>query len=101
MGVKGQFFSLDACLALSLFVIASILLFSFFSVKAPLTQQYYYVDDVNNLFSNIKIDDIMVKNSFVNDYSDGNYNNIKAAQDYDSQLTLNEIIRNMQVYQST
>ncbi len=95
MVAKGQFFSFDAFLALSLFIIATVLLFSFFAVKAPLTQQFYYADDITNLFANTRINELFERNFFI---TNERYNYPKDAQDYDDGKTVNEVLRNMQIY---
>ncbi len=96
--MKGQFFSFDAFLALALFVISMVLLFSFFSIRAPLTQQFYYADDITNLFANIRINDLFERNFFV---TAENYDYQKDAEDYDDEKTVNEVLRNMQLYGKT
>lgn len=90
MGVKGQFFSFDVFLALALFTISIILLFSFFSAKAPLTQQFYYADDITNLFANIRINEVLTEAQA------STYHLIEG--DYEQGKTINEVLRNLGIY---
>ena len=55
---KGFFFSLDAFMALSLFVLILISMYLFFINSSDLNQQYYFSEDLFDVFSNIKLEEL-------------------------------------------
>jgi membrane protein insertase Oxa1/YidC/SpoIIIJ len=55
---KGFVFSFDSFLALTIFVLFIILIYFFFISSTPATQQYYFSEDMLNVMSNVKIDEL-------------------------------------------
>jgi hypothetical protein len=55
---KGFFFTTDGFLAIILFTVIILGLFSYYISAKSLTQQYYYSEDLLNIFSNVKISEL-------------------------------------------
>ena len=55
---KGFFFSFDAFLALTIFVLILISIYGYFIGAIPLKQQYYLAEDLFSIFSNVKISEL-------------------------------------------
>ncbi len=55
---KGFVFSFDSFLALTIFVLFIILIYFFFISSTPATQQYYFSEDMLNVMSNVKINEL-------------------------------------------
>ena len=55
---KGFIFSFDSFLALVLFTLFTILIYLFFVFSTPVTQQYYFSEDIINVLSTTKISDL-------------------------------------------
>lgn len=55
---KGFIFSFDSFLALVLFTLFTILIYLFFVFSTPVTQQYYFSEDIINVLSTTKISEL-------------------------------------------
>ena len=55
---KGIFFTMDAFMGLSLFILILVTLYIFFISAGTLEQQYYISEDFFDVFSNIKFDEL-------------------------------------------
>jgi len=79
MKKRGFIFSLDSFFAIILFVVVLVTIYTFFIRFSPSEQQYYISEDLLNLYSNIKIEDLdlnkypninsLIENNKLNDTS--------------------------------
>lgn len=59
---KGFIFSFDSFLALIIFTLFTILIYFFFVFSSPTTQQYYFAEDILNVLSTVRINELNLNN---------------------------------------
>ena len=69
---RGFIFSFDSFLALVMFALFLILIFLFYIFTSPTTQQYFFSEDMLNVLSNVKINELDINsyaqiNALIND----------------------------------
>jgi len=75
---KGFFFSIDAFMALILFVLIIMLIYTFFIGVGTLRQQYYFSEDLFTVMDNVKI----------NELDEDNYLTLYDIEDLNDNLTI-------------
>lgn len=87
---KGFFFSMDAFLALMLFVLIVALIYSFFINMGTLRQQYYFSEDLFNVMNGVEIGEL----------DESYYTIIGSLDDLDQNMTIMEQIATYRINNS-